>query len=46
MRIRRKGWMAIAAAAVSALVWLHPGNPRGDRVLSNRQSPRQRELRG
>ena len=25
MRIRRKGWMAIAAAAVSALVWLHPG---------------------
>ena len=46
MRIRRKGWMAIAAAAVSALVWLHPGNPRGDRVPSNRQSPRQRELRG
>jgi hypothetical protein len=25
MRIRRKGWMAIAAAAFSAMVWLHPG---------------------
>jgi uncharacterized protein DUF1524 len=25
MRIRRKRWMAIAAAAAAALVWLHPG---------------------
>lgn len=25
MRTRRKRWMAIAAAAAAALVWLHPG---------------------
>ena len=25
MRVRRSGWMAFAAAAVSAMVWLHPG---------------------
>lgn len=25
MRIRRTGWIAIAAAAVSTLVWLLPG---------------------
>ena len=33
MKIQRSGWMAIAAAAVSAAVWLHPGLRHGTATL-------------